>query len=249
MVYMRGQREDYDGWAAQLGNNGEWSYADMLPHFKGIERNSQVQRRISTASPAICAFPTRATSRDTTEDFLLAARALGHPYNPDFNGARQNGVGIMQHTYGQLGPPQGALRRQEGLPRSAGRRRPPDHRHRRAGRPHPRSRTAAPSASPIREDGDHADRPRRAARCWSAPAPTTRAKLMMLSGLGPADHLREHGIDVVADLPGVGAEPAGPSRGPGDRHHQGQVRLFRRGQGLADAAQRPRNICCSTPAR
>ena len=46
------------------------------------------------------------------------------------------------------------------------------------------------------------------------------AKLLMLSGLGPADHLRQHGIAVVADLPGVGAEPAGPSRGAGDRRHQ-----------------------------
>src|SRR5215217_2471288 len=39
MVYMRGQAEDYDGWAAGLGNSGEWSYQDMLPHFTGIEHN------------------------------------------------------------------------------------------------------------------------------------------------------------------------------------------------------------------
>src|SRR3569623_1836512 len=41
MVYMRGQKEDYDGWAAYLGNRGEWSYDDLLPHFTGIEANSR----------------------------------------------------------------------------------------------------------------------------------------------------------------------------------------------------------------
>jgi choline dehydrogenase-like flavoprotein len=41
MVYMRGQKDDYDGWAAGLGNGSEWSYADVLPHFKALESNAR----------------------------------------------------------------------------------------------------------------------------------------------------------------------------------------------------------------
>ena len=47
MVYMRGQREDYDGWAAGLGNGQAWSYADLLPHFTGHRGQRRLQRRLS----------------------------------------------------------------------------------------------------------------------------------------------------------------------------------------------------------
>ena len=100
MVYMRGQREDYDGWAAYLGNEAEWSYADMLPHFKGIEANTRFNNEYHGISGNLRISEPHHIS-DTTEDFLLAAQGLGHPYNADFNGVRQNGVGIMQHTFGQ----------------------------------------------------------------------------------------------------------------------------------------------------
>ncbi|MDE1994195.1 MAG: GMC family oxidoreductase, partial [Rhizobiaceae bacterium] len=102
MVYMRGQKDDYDGWAAHLGNGMEWSYADMLPHFKGIEANTRFNNRYHGISGNLRVSEPRHIC-DTTEDFLLAAQGLGHPYNSDFNGVRQNGVGIIQHTYGQWG--------------------------------------------------------------------------------------------------------------------------------------------------
>jgi choline dehydrogenase len=72
MVYMRGQAEDYDGWAAGLGNSGEWSYADMLPHFTGVEANSRfndqfhgIGGNLRVSEPAHISL--------TTEDFLRAA--------------------------------------------------------------------------------------------------------------------------------------------------------------------------------
>jgi choline dehydrogenase len=102
MVYMRGQAEDYDGWAAGLGTSGEWSYRDMLPHFTGIEANSRFNDQYHGIGGNLRVSDPGQLS-ETTEDFLLAAQGLGHTYNPDFNGARQNGVGIMQHTYGQWG--------------------------------------------------------------------------------------------------------------------------------------------------
>lgn len=201
MVYMRGQAEDYDGWAAGLGNTGEWSYADMLPHFTGLEANSRfndeyhgIGGRLRVSEPGHIS--------PTTEDFLLAAQGLGHGYNTDFNGARQNGVGIMQHTYGQWG------------------------------RYRERSDAKKAFLDPLMDDGrltivtgarvdrivvehgqargliyekDGQQHVVRAEREVLVGAGTyNSAKLMLLSGIGPADHLRQHGIEVVADIAGVG---------------------------------------------
>lgn len=201
MVYMRGQKEDYDGWAAGLGNSEDWSYEDLLPHWTALEHNARFNNRyhgiggrLRVAEPGYIS--------DTTEDFLLAAQGLGHRYNPDFNGERQNGVGIMQHTYGQWG------------------------RYRR------RSDTKKAFLDPLRRDkrltivtearvdriiiengkavgiaytrnGDPHEA--RAAREVLVGAGTyNSAKLLMLSGIGPAEHLDDFQIPVIADLPGVG---------------------------------------------
>lgn len=202
MVYMRGQREDYDGWASYLGNGTEWSYADLLPHFKGIEHNTKFNNEFHGIGGNLRISEPGVIS-DTTEDFLLAAQGLGHAFNPDFNGARQNGVGIMQHTYGQWG------------------------------RYKERSDAKKAFLDPLASDGrlsivtgarvdriiiengravgvsyskDGTSHTAHAEREVLVGAGTyNSAKLMMLSGLGPADHLREHGVTVVADLAGVGA--------------------------------------------
>src|SRR5215217_6285271 len=102
MVYMRGQPADYDGWATGLGNDRDWSYEDLLPHFRSLEANSTFNNHFHGAAGTLkVSYPGHIA--DTSEDFLLSAQGLGHPYNPDFNGATQVGVGIMQHTYGQWG--------------------------------------------------------------------------------------------------------------------------------------------------
>jgi len=202
MVYMRGQSDDYDSWAAHLGNDTEWSYRDMLPHFKGIERNTKfndefhgISGNLRVSEPGyIC---------DTTEDYLLATQALGHKFNPDFNGARQNGVGIMQHTYGQWnGRKERSDAKKAFLDPLAG-----DDRLTIV--------TGAQVDKIIVENGRAVglayrqggeSRTVRAAReVLVASGTYNSAKLMLLSGIGPADELREHGIDVVTDLAGVGA--------------------------------------------
>ena len=201
MVYMRGQAEDYDGWAAGLGNRGDWSYADMLPHFTDIEANSRfndqfhgIDGNLRVSEPAHIS--------PTTEDFLRAAQGLGHAYNPDFNGARQNGVGIMQHTYGQWGryTERSDARKAFLVPLEDD--------------PRLTIITDARVDRIVIENGravgvdysrDGQSQTVRAGReVLVAAGSYNSAKLMMLSGLGPAAHLREHGIDVVADLPGVG---------------------------------------------
>jgi choline dehydrogenase len=96
MVFIRGQREDYDGWESQ-GNSG-WSYDDVLPFFKRMENNiagSDEWRGIDG--------PLTVSSVDTVVhplcmNYLAAAKAMNLPYNLDFNGASQEGVGIYQIT-------------------------------------------------------------------------------------------------------------------------------------------------------
>lgn len=201
MVYMRGQAEDYDGWAESLGNGPNWSYADILPHFCGIEDNARLKDRFhGQGGPMRVSDPGYTTQ--TTHDFIAAAQALGHGANADFNGASQFGVGIMQHTYGQWG------------------------------RYKERSDAVKAFLDPLKGDGRltvlsqaRVDRiivehGRATGVVYSANGQThtaragrevlvgagtyNSAKLMMVSGIGPAEHLRAHGIAVVADLPGVG---------------------------------------------
>lgn len=201
MVYMRGQAEDYDGWAAGLGNSGDWSYRDMLPHFTGIEANGRLNDQFHGIGGRLRVSDPGHIS-PTTEQFLLAAQGLGHAYNPDFNGARQAGVGIMQHTYGQWG------RYKE---RSDAKRAFLDDMSddRRltvvTGARVDRILIENGRAVGVVYDKDGARHEARADREVLVAAGTyNSAKLMLLSGIGPAAQLREHGIEVVADIAGVG---------------------------------------------
>lgn len=201
MVYMRGQKEDYDGWAAALGNDAGWSYEGILPHFTGVEANRRFNDRYHGIGGNLRIGEPGHIS-PTTEDFMLACQGLGHPYNPDFNGVRQAGVGIMQHTFGRWG------------------------RHTR------RSDAVSAFLDPLARDGrlgiltdSRVDRiliegGRAVGLAYTHAGEThevraksevlvgagtyNTVKLLMLSGIGPADHLRGHGIGILADLPGVG---------------------------------------------
>ena len=201
MVYMRGQAEDYDGWAAGLGNGGQWSYQDMLPHFTAIEANSRFNDAYHGISGSLRVSDPGHIS-PTTEHFLLAAQGLGHRYNPDFNGASQAGVGIMQHTYGQWG-----RYRQRSDARRAFL---DDLRHDKrltivTGARVDRILVENGRAVGVQYHKDGAPHQVRAEReVLVGAGPYNSAKLMLLSGIGPADHLRQHGIEVVADIAGVG---------------------------------------------
>ncbi|KQN78174.1 GMC family oxidoreductase N-terminal domain-containing protein [Devosia sp. Leaf64] len=201
MVYMRGQKEDYDGWAQSLGNDPSWSYDGILPHFTGIEDNARLHDRFHGAGGPLRVSDPGYTTQ-TTHDFIAAAEALGHKPNPDFNGATQFGVGIMQHTYAQWGrykersdavkafldPLKGDERltiiseaRVDKILVENGQ---------------------ATGVIYTRNGESHTVRAEREVLVGAGTY--NSAKLMMLSGIGPADHLRQHGIAVVADIPGVG---------------------------------------------
>jgi len=95
MVYIRGDSSDYDHWA-QLGNRG-WSYADVLPYFRRAEANSRGADAYHGAEGplAVGDIPNDYLAADR---FVAAALEAGHPANPDFNGARLDGVGPYQFT-------------------------------------------------------------------------------------------------------------------------------------------------------
>lgn len=95
MVYIRGHRSDYDGWAA-LGGTG-WAYDDVLPYFKKSENNESVHDAYHGAGGPLNVADLR-TPNPFQDYFLEAGRQLQLPMNHDFNGAHQQGLGIYQVT-------------------------------------------------------------------------------------------------------------------------------------------------------
>ena len=95
MVYIRGHRSDYDGWAA-LGNAG-WGYDDVLPYFKKSENNEVVHDAFHGTGGPLNVASIR-TSNPFQDFFLEAGRQLQLPMTSDFNGADQTGLGVYQVT-------------------------------------------------------------------------------------------------------------------------------------------------------
>jgi choline dehydrogenase-like flavoprotein len=95
MVYIRGHRADYDGWAA-LGNAG-WAYDDVLPYFKKSENNEVVRDAFHGSGGPLNVARIR-TGNPFQEHFLEAGRQLQLPVTDDFNGENQLGLGIYQVT-------------------------------------------------------------------------------------------------------------------------------------------------------
>ncbi|TGQ54403.1 choline dehydrogenase [Mesorhizobium sp. M1C.F.Ca.ET.193.01.1.1] len=96
MVFIRGAREDFDAWAA-AGNPG-WSYDDLLPAFKALEDNEAgANQWRGTGGPLRITDCSNAV-HPLTKRYLAAAQQAGLPFNPDFNGASQDGVGVYQIT-------------------------------------------------------------------------------------------------------------------------------------------------------
>ncbi len=95
MIYIRGNRADYDGWAA-AGCEG-WSYDQVLPYFKRSEDNERGEDAVHGAGGPMAVSESR-SMHPLVDTMLEAARAAGHEHNPDFNGPRQEGVGRFQLT-------------------------------------------------------------------------------------------------------------------------------------------------------
>jgi choline dehydrogenase-like flavoprotein len=192
MVYIRGARQDYDTWA-QLGCRS-WSYDKVLPVFCDLEDNQRLSGEYHGVGGELTVSD-RAYGHPLSWAFIRAAQEVGIPYNEDFNGARQEGVGFYQTTTNK------ARRRSsaEAFLRKA------------EGRPNLTIRTGTRvnrilfdgkrATGVLLDDGSTVNARREIILCAGALA---TPKILQLSGIGPAAHLREHGIDIVVDLPGVG---------------------------------------------
>ena len=195
LLYVRGQHEDYDRWR-QHGNLG-WGFDDVLPYFKKAEDQTRGGDDFHGAGGPLPVSDWRHAD-PLSEAFVDAAAEVGVPRNPDFNGATQEGAGFFQTTT------KGGRRASTAVaylrPAKA--------------RPNLHVETSA-LAERILFEGRRAV----GVAYRSAGIPrTARARkevlisggafnspqLLQLSGVGPADLLRQHGIEVVLDAPGVG---------------------------------------------
>jgi choline dehydrogenase len=195
MVYCRGTRSDYDGWAA-AGNDG-WSYDEVMPYFKRAETYEPAADQYhGSYGPIRVSRP--GVKHPLSKAWIAAGQAAGYPYNDDSNGAEREGFGPVDLTVGD-------------------------------GR---RSSASAAYLKPVRRrsnltvvtdalatrvlfDGTRAigveyrkdgktEQARAGREVILSGGAINSPQLLMLSGVGDAAHLKEHGIGVVADLKGVG---------------------------------------------
>jgi len=196
MIYLRGQPLDYDDWAA-AGNPG-WSWAEVLPYFRKAEHNERgADAWHATGGPLNVKDLT--TPHRFGGVFIDAGQQAGYRHNPDFNGATQEGIGSYQVTH--KNGERFSVAKAYLTPN--------------LGRPNLTVVTSAhtnqvvfdgrrASGVEVRVGGETRIYLARREVLLSAGA-LQSPQLLMLSGIGPAEHLRSLGIEVRHDLPGVGA--------------------------------------------
>lgn len=196
MVYVRGHARDYDTWD-EMGAQG-WSFADVLPYFQRMETwhgdEGEAEWRGTNGPLHISRGPRR---NPLFNAFIEAGKQAGYPATADYNGAQQEGFGAMEATiwkgrrwsaanaYLRPALKGGNVRLVKGFARRI-----------------------------VIEDGratgveiarrGQIEVIRAGSEVIVAASSINSPKLLMLSGIGPAAHLAEHGIPVIADRPGVG---------------------------------------------
>lgn len=197
LIAIRGQPEDYEAWRA-AGNTG-WGFDDLLPYFIKLENNHGLKGDDQLHGHEGPLDISSITSRhELIEALIASAGTLGVPRTEDFNGLKQEGVGYYQLTTHQGWRTSAAKAYLKPAKR--------------------RSNLAIITDAQVtrlllegrrvtgveyKADGALHSIAARRGVVVSAGA-VQSPQLLMLSGIGPAEHLRRHGIDVVADAPGVG---------------------------------------------
>jgi choline dehydrogenase len=195
MIYVRGAAGDFDQWAQTCGQRGGWSASEIMPIYREFEHSDQLSPLRGEKGPLYIRTVSR--PHDVTRAFVASACAAGHAFNPDYNGASQEGVTYLQFTQRRglrcssadafLKPLQGRKNLKvllnamvEKIEVGNGRAVAVVFRH--------RGRCLRECARNIVLSAGVINSP----------------QLLMLSGIGSAAELRRHNIDVVLDLPAVG---------------------------------------------
>ncbi|WP_421693903.1 GMC family oxidoreductase [Aestuariivirga sp.] len=200
-VYMRGRPSDYDEWHELLRGDNDypgWSWKDVLPHFRGMEGNNRLHNELHNSSgPLLVSDPGHI--EDLSRWFVQAVQAMGEPYNHDFNGAAQRGVGFYQFmnrrgkrssaAYAFIAPLEG--RKNFTLELNA-----------RVSRIDIENGRAV--GVTYQDKTGRIQQVRAAREVILASGALVTPQLLMLSGIGPAAQLKEHGIRCLVDHPGVG---------------------------------------------
>jgi choline dehydrogenase-like flavoprotein len=195
MIYTRGFPADYDAWAAQ--DNPGWSFDEVLPYFKKAEHNERGADDLHGVGGPLNVMDLRSPNR-FGELFVQAGEQAGYPRNADFNGAVQEGVGHYQVTH-KNGERYSAAKAYV-TPNLS--------------RPNLTVFTGAHTTR-VLMDGKRAvgveyvhQGQTRCLTCRREVLLCAGAiqspQILMLSGIGPREHLREHQIESAHDLPGVG---------------------------------------------
>lgn len=196
MIYIRGHRHDYDQWR-DLGNPG-WGYSDVLPYFKRSEDQERGASEFHGAGGPLHVSDLRSPN-PLSEAFVEAAEQSGFKRNPDFNGDSQEGFGLYQVTQWQGQRHSAAAAFLQPAIR----------------RPNLTVRTDVQvfdilfegkrAALVSFQHGNGSAQERAQREIILSAGAIGSPQLLMLSGIGPAGHLRTLDIPVVCDLPGVGA--------------------------------------------
>jgi len=196
MMYIRGDRSDYDGWAAQ--GNGGWSYADVLPYFKKSENNEFWGANAYHGAGGPLNVADVMEPSVYARAFVAAGVQAGHRPNPDFNGDHLLGVGLTQVT--QKDGERCSTAKAFLTPN--------------LGRDNLQVITGAHTTRILMEgkravgveysQGGKIKRLEAGREVLLSAGALQSPQILMLSGIGPAQHLQRHGIDVVHDAPGVG---------------------------------------------
>jgi len=196
MVYIRGQREDFDEWA-RLGNPG-WSYEDVLPNFRRSEDNDLGADAYRGAGGAWKISGIGGREHEVVRLAMQSACALGYRANPDFNGAKQEGVGLYQFSFRDGRRTSNASAFLDPVMR----------------RPNLTVITRAMTTRLLFEgrravgveyrQGGKIGQAKARAEVIVAAGAVNSPQLLQLSGIGPGALLRLHGVEVVCDSPAVG---------------------------------------------
>lgn len=201
MVYMRGQREDYADWNRAIGGDGRgaWDWDDLLPHYMAQEDNDHLGAPFHGVGGGLKISHLAHTS-PMTRAWMKTLQAMGVPYTPDFNDGDPRGVGLMQHSIDwasrrRCSPVDAFLAPVMNAPQLS----------LRTGATVDRVLIENNRATGVRWREDGQMHEAMAGEVLLAAGAYQTPKLLMLSGIGPAEELARHGIVPKLVLPGVGA--------------------------------------------